>query len=240
MLGLMSFTTLSLKVLGSSVPALAAELEPVKLNNNRKNKECMIKQIEMVRKRQWFLSTATLVGVLSVTGAANAASMSYNSSLSTVAADGTPYDSTTTPSFGPPVPRFDPSLGTLQSVVVDLSGTDNGTVGYRNNSARQSANINGYLGALVSLNETSTNNQLAQVSVSHSPQSVNVPRSGSGTLTFSPVTNSATQPFTDPTTLGLFTGPSGSVSLTLTPSDSSSIAAPATVTLTPSNNASRL
>ncbi len=212
MLGLMSFTTLSLKVLGSSVPALAADLEPVKPNNNRQNKERMIKQIEMVSKRKWLLSAATLVGVLSVTGAANAASFSPPSV--TVPATNTDFTDPIT------LQKFDSSLGQLTSADISLTGTVAGSAGYENTSTTSTARrITLDLSAVIDLNEPTTNAGLGEVVPLASQIVTNVPRydgrtdyagTSGATLTSLTNTQSITTPITDPNTLALFTGSRGS------------------------------
>ncbi|MBV9389403.1 MAG: choice-of-anchor E domain-containing protein [Chroococcidiopsidaceae cyanobacterium CP_BM_ER_R8_30] len=189
----------------------------------------MIKQVKRINKRKWLLPTATLVSVLSASSAAKAATLSYsaafppqNSSTPTVLADGTTYDATTNPNFGP-IPKFDPSLGTLQSVAIDLSGTVQGDLTYTNKSRTKAANINAALSATVDLNAEDSNGTLLAEVIPSSPMSLSVPPSGSGSVTFTPATNSVSNTYTDGSILSFFTGPSGSsVGLGLTPTSSSS------------------
>jgi hypothetical protein len=169
----------------------------------------MIKQIEVFSKRKWLLSGITLVGVLSATGAASAASLSTPSQTLTLPLQSTDASQTYT------VNKFDPSLGTLNSVTVSLSGAVQGSASYTNNGTRQ-------VRATLNLEDTAdaidpAGNTLAEV-IPLSSQTVTVPAGGSGST--GNITSSAgplTTVYTDTPTLAEFTGPgTANVSLTAT------------------------
>lgn len=192
------FSTLEMAV--SCFPVSAARFQSVEQQHpTPKNKERMIKQIEMFSKRKWLLSGITLVGVLSATGAAKAATLTYSHTTTTQ-----PTDFTDTYTF----PTFDPSLGTLQSVEVDLSGTVQGGFTYSNPTSK-SANITVGEQATVDLNESANGSNLAEV-IPITSQRIFVPANGSGSVTLPPVAQSIVQPYTDSGTLAAFIGGPGS------------------------------
>ncbi len=70
-------------------------------------------------------AATTLVGIIATSGAANAASLSYTSSLD--------YDLTDIIDSPLSIQKFDSSLGTLKGVTIGFTGDILGNAGFENN-----------------------------------------------------------------------------------------------------------
>jgi hypothetical protein len=75
-------------------------------------------------------AATTLIGVIATSGVANAASLSYTSSLN--------YDYTDITDAPLSIQKFDSSLGTLKGVTIGFTGDVLGNAGFENKSTRQS------------------------------------------------------------------------------------------------------